>query len=173
MKTILAIVGLGLVAGCAAKEPVVAEESKAAAPGTDEPKPGTLAYDKTVWFALLENHKVIRREVRHLPNGLEATTESDDPKVAALIKDHTIAMQKRLREKSAVRIWDPVFVDLFKNGHLVTMQYTETEKGVRIVETSDDPATVALLKSHAEGISEFVREGFEASDRETKRYGEE
>jgi hypothetical protein len=172
MKTILAMVGLALVAGCAAKGPVVAADAKAAASRDgDAPKAGTLAYDKSVWFSLLENHKAIRREIKHLPNGLEATTESDDPKVAAMIKDHTVAMQKRVRTKSAVRVWDPVFVDLFKNGHLVTMQYTETEKGVKIVETSDDPETVMLLKSHAEGVSEFVREGFEASKRETKRYG--
>jgi hypothetical protein len=78
-------------------------------------------------------------------------------------------MQERVQENAPVRIWDPVFADLFKNGHKVRLELHKTEKGVRIVETSDDAETVKLLKAHALGVSEFVKEGFEAAGRETKR----
>lgn len=135
----------------------------------EAPKPGSLAYDKGVWHDLLDNHQSIRREVTLLEDGVKATTESDDPKVAALIQDHAKAMQSRLKRKSGVRMWDPVFVDLFKNGHRVKLEIEQTEKGVRIAESSDDPETVKLLHSHAMGVSEFVHEGFEAATRATKR----
>jgi hypothetical protein len=49
----------------------------------------------------------------------------------------------------------------------VTLSVTATPKGVRIVESSDDPQVVKLLHAHAAGVSDFVREGFEASARET------
>ena len=42
-----------------------------------------------------------------------------------------------------------------------------TEKGVRIVETGDDPETVRLLRSHASGVTDFVRVGSAAAQRET------
>jgi hypothetical protein len=41
--------------------------------------PGTRAYDRDVWQTLLYHHDKIRREVKRLPNGLAAVTESDDP----------------------------------------------------------------------------------------------
>lgn len=131
------------------------------------PQPGTLAYDKGVWMHLLEHHASIRREVRHLENGVEAVTESDDPAIAALIQDHALAMQSRMRVGARVRVWDPVFLELFNNADKVHLEIMTTGKGVKIVETSDDPHVVMLLRSHAEGLNDFVREGFEASARAT------
>lgn len=134
------------------------------------PRPGSIAYDKGIWMDMLEHHDAIRRDVKLLDNGVEATTESDDPRLVALIQDHTESMQERIRQNAPVRMWDPVFVDLFKNGHKVKLEMRKTPKGVHIVETSDDAETVKLLKAHALGVSEFVKEGIEASGRETKRY---
>ena len=42
-----------------------------------------------------------------------------------------------------------------------------TEKGVRIVETTQDPVTLRLLKSHSAGVTDMVREGGAAARRET------
>lgn len=140
------------------------------APVDQGPRPGSIAYDKGIWMDMLEHHDAIRRDVKLLDNGVEATTESDDPRLVALIQDHTESMQERIRQSAPVRMWDPVFVDLFKNGHKVKLEMRKTPKGVHIVETSDDPETVKLLKAHALGVSEFVHEGLEASGRETKRY---
>ncbi len=136
------------------------------------PAPGTLAYDKGVWIALLRNHTAIRREVRHLENGVEAVTESDDPAIAELIRDHALAMKHRMTVGARVRVWDPVFLELFEHADKVQLRVTTTDKGVSIVETSDDPHTVMLLRSHAAGLSDFVREGTKASGKATPYWTE-
>lgn len=141
------------------------------APKAIEPAPqrGTLAYDKSVWLSLLADHSRIRREVRHIDKGVEATTESDDPAVAARIIDHATAMQLRVKNGAQVRVWDPVFAELFDNYEKINLEVTTTSKGVRITETSDDPNVVALLRAHAAGVTDFVNEGSAAAQRETPR----
>lgn len=131
--------------------------------------PRTLTYDKSVFQSLLADHAKIRRVVTLTSTGVEAVTESDDPDVARRIKDHTLAMQRRMQTGSRVRAWDPVFVDLFDNHEQVSLRVTTTDKGVSITESASSPAVVALLHSHALGVSEFVRQGFESSDKETPR----
>lgn len=135
--------------------------------GVSDAEPGTTEYDMQVWKALLRDHTKIRRTVRHIDRGLEAETESDDPRIAALIKDHVLAMKDRIRGGYPVRGWDPVFRELFKRHHLIRLDVVLTERGVKIVETSDDPETVRLMRSHAAGVSDFVKEGFAIMDRET------
>lgn len=147
-------------------------EARSATPATVEtsvPERGTLAYDKSVWLSLLADHTKVRREVRHIPNGLEATTESDDPDVAARIIDHATAMQLRIKHGAQVRVWDPVFAELFENYQKISLQVTVLPKGVRIVETSEDPGVVELLRAHAAGVTDFVQEGSKAAQRETPR----
>lgn len=129
--------------------------------------------DREVWMQLLRNHDKIRRTLIHREEGdlgiVEAITESDDPAIAALIIDHARSMQMRMKAGARVRIWDPVFRELFDRHELVELEVVVTEKGVRIVESSRDPETIALLRSHAMGVSDFVREGPEANRRETVR----
>jgi len=132
--------------------------------------PSTLAYDKDLWHELLGAHTQIRRTVRHTEGGVETLTESDDPAVATKIIEHATAMQARMRTGAQVRIWDPVFAELFAKHGAVTIEVTPTGKGVMIAESSADPEAVALLRSHAMGVSEFVRGGFKAAPRETPRF---
>jgi len=153
-----------LLAGCQNSAPK--PQSQPAPAAQTGPQPGSLAYDKAVWISLLHDHQKIRREVHHIDNGVEAVTESDDPDVAARIIDHALAMQLRMKEGAQVRVWDPVFVDLFDNHDKITLEVTPTAKGVRIRETSDDPKVVELLRAHAVGVSDFVAEGTAASQRE-------
>ena len=133
----------------------------------------TVARDRDVWQQLLADHASIRRTVMHRRDGdrvfVEATTESDDPAVAARIIDHAKAMQARMKAGAQVRVWDPVFKELFERHERVTLEVTSTTKGVRMVESSDDPETIALLRSHAAGVSDFVRDGHRAGRRETRR----
>jgi hypothetical protein len=163
MMTVAAVLGMAILSGCTKKEP--------ASMGAVEPAPerGTLAYDKSVWLSLLRDHEKVRREVRHIENGLEAVTESDDPDVAARIIDHAKAMQLRVKHGAQVRVWDPVFAELFENYDKIELSVTETPKGVRIRETSTDPEVVKLLRAHAAGVTDFVEEGSAAAQRETPR----
>jgi len=126
--------------------------------------------DRDGWQELLRANKSIRRTVWHTSNGVEAVTESDDPVVAAKIIEHSKAMQARMKAGAQVRVWDPVFAELFKKHGVVSLDVTTTDKGVRIVESSEEPEAVVLLRSHAMGVSEFVREGFKSSPRETVRF---
>lgn len=131
-------------------------------------EPGTLGYDRDVWQTLLYHHAKIRREVKRLPNGLAAVTESDDPAVAMLIKDHALAMQDRIGKGRRVRTWDPVFRELFDRHDRVKLEVALTAKGVSIVETTDDPETLRLLRSHSAGVTEMVVDGNKASQRATR-----
>jgi len=133
----------------------------------------TVARDRDVWQQLLADHQKIYRRVVHRQDGdlgiVEATTESDDPQVAARIIDHALAMQTRMKAGAPVRIWDPVFRDLFDHHAKVSLVITTTARGVTITESSRDPETISLLRSHAMGVSEFIRRGPEAAPDHTPR----
>lgn len=115
--------------------------------------------DMQTIHSLFENNTKITRNVRNIDNGIEAVTESDDAKVRALIVEHAYAMKKRLESGQPIRQWDPLFAALFQNADKIKLEIFQTEKGVRIVETSNDQYVVKLIQSHAGGVSEFVREG--------------
>lgn len=176
----IGLLSLGILGACAQSpadpnDPAKrssSEQAAAAATSIDDPYPGvnTVARDRDVWIELMHANASIRRTVRHTEQGVEALTESDDPAVAAKIIDHAHAMQARMKVGAQVRVWDPVFAELFrKHGH-VNLEVTPTEKGVRIVESSADPEARALLRAHAMGVSEFVREGIKSMPRETARF---
>ncbi len=187
LSAVLVSVVAGLAAGCesqpvaqggagAGSSATATATTAMKAPGCPIPRaptavttadPGTHAYDRDVWQTLLYHHDKIRREVKRLPNGLAAVTESDDPAIATLIKDHTLAMKDRIETGARVRTWDPVFRELFARHDKVKLEVVLTEKGVSIVETTDDPETLRLLKSHSAGVTDMVREGGRASQRET------
>jgi thiosulfate/3-mercaptopyruvate sulfurtransferase len=120
---------------------------------------GPQMQDMQTIHTLFDEHKKITRTVKNIRNGVETVTESDDPKVQALIAEHVWAMEKRLKNKQPIRMWDPLFVELFKYSGKINMQITKTAKGVKVTETSDDPYVVKLIQSHAQGVSEFVKEG--------------
>ena len=133
-------------------------------------KVNLVSYDKSVWLDLLRNNTRIRRTLTHTATGLTAVTESDDPAIAAKIIDHAKSMQARLTAGAPVRVWDPVFKEMFKNHGKVKLEVTPTEKGVSITESSDDPETLLLLRSHAMGVSEFVRSGTAVAGNQTARF---
>lgn len=115
---------------------------------------------------LLGENKKVRREVKRIPQGVEATTESDDPKVGAMIYEHTLAMAARLKEKRPIRQWDPLFALIFDHADKIELQVTQTKKGVQIRETSADPYLVKAIQSHAASVTGFVHEGMMGMARE-------
>lgn len=108
---------------------------------------------------LFAAHKKITRIVRNINKGVETITESDDPKVQALIKEHVAAMYQRLASNQPIRKWDPLFAEIFKHADQIKMQVVITPKGIRVIETSDIAYVVKLIQAHAAGVSEFVQEG--------------
>ncbi|MGH9832376.1 MAG: hypothetical protein ACREBD_33985 [Blastocatellia bacterium] len=120
---------------------------------------GNQMEDMKTIHALFANHQKINRTVKNIEKGVETITESDDPKVRAMIAEHAWAMKKRLENKQPIRHWDPLFAELFKHADKIDMQIVNTAKGVKVIETSDDAWVVKLIQSHAAGVSEFVKEG--------------
>ena len=120
---------------------------------------GNQPQDMKTIHALFDNHKKINRAVKNIEKGVETITESDDPKVRAMIAEHAWAMKRRLENKQPIRHWDPLFAELFKHADKINMQIVNTAKGVKVTETSDDAWVVKLIQSHAAGVSEFVKEG--------------
>ena len=126
---------------------------------------------KTI-HALFDDHKKITRTVTNISNGVETVTESDDPKVKALIVEHSWAMKARLEKKQPIRQWDPLFAELFKHSDKIKLEITNTAKGAKITETSADPYVVKLIQAHAAGVSEFVSEGMPSMHKEHPLPGE-
>lgn len=121
--------------------------------------PGGNQADMRTIHELFDRHRQIRRSVTSIERGVETLTESDDPATRALIVEHAEAMRRRLAERRPIRMWDPLFAALFRHADKIRMEVTPTARGVKIVETSTDPYVVSLIQAHAEGVSEFVREG--------------
>ncbi|MFN0120449.1 MAG: hypothetical protein ACKV2V_08105 [Blastocatellia bacterium] len=115
--------------------------------------------DMQTIHALFGDHQKIKRTIKNLENGVETVTESNDPKVKALIVEHTWAMKARLKNHQPIRQWDPLFAALFEHADQIKLDVTNTAKGVKVTETSTDPYVVRLIQAHAASISEHVKEG--------------
>lgn len=123
--------------------------------------------DKAVFHALLDHHEAIRRHVEELPDGIRAVTESDDPQVAAMIRDHAHEMHRRMQEGFGLRFWDAAFAEIFAQKDKVVMSVRDTERGVVIEEISTDPNVALLIKAHGAVVSGFVHEGRRAASQES------
>lgn len=116
--------------------------------------------DHDVLHFLLDNHEKISRTVKRLENGVETLTESDDPAIARKIQEHVEWMQWRVEGPHPIRMRDPLFAELFRHTAQIKMSRVDTEKGVRVTETSDDPHVARLIQAHADVVSQFVAHGF-------------
>lgn len=115
--------------------------------------------DRTLFHFLLDHRTAIRREVNMLPDGVETTTESDDPAVAQRIRDHVQSMRRRMEERRPIHQRDPLFAAIFASADQITMEVTPTPKGVRVIERSSSPRVVRLIQAHADVVSLFLERG--------------
>jgi ubiquinone/menaquinone biosynthesis C-methylase UbiE/intracellular sulfur oxidation DsrE/DsrF family protein len=147
------------------EKPVPANASTESRPGRGRgmgrgPGPEMRA-DQDVFHFLLDHHAEIRRSVKRLENGVETLTESDNKEVATKIQEHVASMHQRIKDGRGFRFWDELFVAIFQKHASINMTVDQTEKGVKVVETSDDKAAVILIQAHAEVVSQFVAHGFD------------
>ncbi|UCF35804.1 MAG: hypothetical protein JSU96_13310 [Acidobacteriota bacterium] len=112
----------------------------------------------TIHF-LLDNNTKIRREVKMLEDGVETLTESSDPEIAGKIREHVQAMERRLTEGSPIHQRDPLFAEIFDHSDQIKLSIEPTEKGVRVIETGQDPEVVRLIQAHARVVSAFLENG--------------
>ncbi len=122
--------------------------------------------DMNLVMALFRNHQSIRRTVEDLPNGIRATTESDDPQVAALIRAHVAAMYQRIALNRPFTMMSPTLPALFRNKQRYDRRLTMTPKGVAVTETSADRHLVAVIQAHGREVTGFVNDGMAAMMRD-------
>jgi hypothetical protein len=132
--------------------------SSFAFPGYRQGGPGH-QQDHAVIQYLLSNGPSIQRQVNMIEDGVETLTESDNPEIAAKIKEHVHAMHSRIQDVRPIHMRDPLFAAIFENTEAISMQIVETEKGVRVIETSAHPYVVKLIQEHAKVVSNFVKYG--------------
>jgi len=143
----------------------VSTVSRAQEPRRDQPAKETAGVTKghrqemETIHALFAAHAKITRQVTVTDDGVVTLTESDDPAVREMIVAHARAMKLRLENGPPIRAWDPLFAALFENADKIVLELAPTARGVGVTETSKDPFVVALIKAHAAGVSEFVRDG--------------
>jgi hypothetical protein len=123
-------------------------------------KDASHAEDMAVFHYLLDNREHINRKVKKLDNGVETLTESDKPEIAAKIRNHAEAMDKRIKEGRPIHLRDPLFRAVFENAKKITMTVEKTDKGVQVKEVSDDPYVAKLIQAHAEVVSGFIANGY-------------
>jgi len=116
--------------------------------------------DRALFHFLLDNRESIRRKVTKQKNGVETLTESDAPKVAKQLQTHVASMVKRIEQGQPIRMRDPLFAEIFRNADKIDMKVENTDAGVRVVETSDDPYVAKLIQAHAKVVSRFIKNGY-------------
>ena len=117
--------------------------------------------DMEMFHFLLDHRDVIDRVVKELPDGVETLTESDDPEIAAAIREHVSAMYGRLEENRPIHRRDPLFAEIFRYADQIEMTMEKTDKGLFVRETSSAPYVAELIKSHAKVVSGFIENGRE------------
>jgi hypothetical protein len=113
---------------------------------------------------LIVNHDRISRTVTNLPDGIRTVTESDDPQIARIIKEHVASMGQRVSAGNdpGLPIESPALHAIFRNKDKIRTTIETTDKGVIVVQTSSDRETVAALQQHASEVTDLVRGGMSA-----------
>jgi hypothetical protein len=116
---------------------------------------------------LVMNHDRVTRTVTNLPNGVRTITESEDARIAALIKEHVATVVRRVEagDDPGLPMETPAVRTLFANKDRIRTTTEVTARGVVVTQTSDDPAVVVALQRHASELSDIVREGMTAIHR--------
>ena len=130
--------------------------------------PGGMAQVMQAFQQLLTDHAKIKRTVEDVPGGVVTVTTSEDPVVAATIRAHVRQMKKRLETGQPLRMWDPLFVELFRHHDQIEMEIEDIPGGVKVTETSQDTHVALLVRQHARrGVSEFVARGWDRAHEPT------
>lgn len=114
--------------------------------------------------AMFRSHPDIARSVTNLPDGIETLTESTNPDLARAIVSHVVGMSERIEEgrDPMVPIQSPTLAILFERRDSIATEITPTENGIRVKQTSTDPAVVAALQKHAGEVSDLAARGMAA-----------
>jgi hypothetical protein len=123
---------------------------------------------ETVRSLVHDYREVIERQVEEVENGVVTVTRApSSPAAVEAIGRHVREVKLLLEEGGRVRMWDPLFREIFDRADEISMEIEELEDGVRVTETSKDPEVVSLIQAHARKVTEFLERGPAAVHEET------
>jgi hypothetical protein len=116
---------------------------------------------------LFMNHERITRTVTNLPNGIRTVTESSDPRIAQLLKDHVTSMGQRVESGNdpGLPIESQALRSIYRNYEKIHTTFEPSATGIVVVQTSTDQETVGALQQHASEVTDFVTDGMAAMHR--------
>jgi hypothetical protein len=160
LATAIALIGLPFVAVAGAQRAGMTHGNMAGMMSRD----ASAMADMPVIHELVMNHDRITRTVTNLPDGIRTITESNDPQVAQLIKEHVANMDRRVTTGHDPNLppESPALHAIFRNHDKIQTTVTTTATGVVVVQTSSDPKTVADLQQHASEVTDLVNGGMTA-----------
>jgi hypothetical protein len=122
---------------------------------------------------LFISHDRITRTVTNLPNGIRTVTESADPRIAQLLKDHVTSMGQRVETGNdpGLPIESEALRAIYRNYDTIHTTFEPTATGIVVIQTSTDRQTVAALQQHASEVTDFVNEGMTAMHRAMMKNG--
>ena len=114
--------------------------------------------------ALFVDHTLLQRSVENLPNGIRTVTETDDEALRAALVGHVVGMLARVEEQRdpQIPIQSPTLDPIFASGPGITTTIEMTDTGIDVIQTSDDPAIVAALQTHAAEVSDLAARGMQS-----------
>lgn len=109
-------------------------------------------------------HEQLTRSVTVLPDGIKTVTESADPRLAQLIKDHVTVSNAQLASgvDPGLPMESDSLRDIFKYQAEIRTTVETTAAGIVVTQTSSNPAAVAALQQHAAEVTLFVKDGMAA-----------
>ena len=114
--------------------------------------------------ALFINHDRITRTVTNLPNGIRTVTESADPRIAQLLKDHVTQMGQRVETGNdpGLPIESPALRLIYRNHARSTPRLSRRRQASSSFRRRPTQETVAALQQHASEVTDFVNDGMAA-----------
>ncbi len=113
---------------------------------------------------MFRNFHLIERRVENLPDGIRTVTVSADPAVMDALVNHAVGMIDRVGQgrDPKVFIQSPTLDIFFDRPGAILSEVEVSDKGLVVVQTSDDPELVAALQVHAAEVTAMADRGMQA-----------
>lgn len=113
---------------------------------------------------LFRNFETITREVEYLPTGIRTVTRSSDPEVMAALVSHSVGMIDRVgrMDDPEILIQSPTLDAFFLHGDEIVSDVSVEDEGLVVIQTSDNPALVEALHTHAAEVTAMAERGMQA-----------
>lgn len=113
---------------------------------------------------MFRKFETITRSVENLPNGIRTLTTSSDQDVMDALVSHSVGMIDRVGQLDdpKIMIQSPTLDIFFLRGDGITSDVENTDAGLLVIQTSNDPEMVTALQTHAAEVTAMADRGMQA-----------